>query len=424
MLEFSSGGRRVSQKEFFENLERQAIDAAMKQLEEKIYAAASSIIDPETGKHAEVFITRPDDTHILLRTRGSPAFARELEKRLDLSEGSITTGASDSSNEQAMPDNTPPRLYLAHASEDHHTLARPLAEKLMAAGIQVWFDEWEIRAGDSLRRKMEEGLASCTHFLVLLTPHSLNKPWVQTEIDAGFIRGVGGESRFIGVRVGLGVDQLSPFLRTLRCPEIRLESGDEVAGLIADIHDVSRKPPLGTPPKYVRAVPDGLGSWSKSAIAVAEFVARKSEHGRAIDPQLDFASVADATGLSEEDVRLGVLDLKEAGLVKSSETIGRNSFWPLAPFFVEFDKHFLGFDNKADAVAIATYLINQKFDGADAQHIAGQFPDWPVRRLNGALNYLAERRLVQSVKGFDGLPYALTALHINDRTRRFVRENA
>ena len=72
----------------------------------------------------------------------------------------------------------------------------------MAKGIEVWFDEWEIRAGDSLRRKMEEGLANCTHFVVLLTPNSLHKPWVETEIDAGFIRAVGGESRFIGIRVG------------------------------------------------------------------------------------------------------------------------------------------------------------------------------------------------------------------------------
>ena len=47
-----------------------------------------------------------------------------------------------------------PRVYLAHASEDHETLAKPLARALIANGIDVWFDEWEIRTGDSLRRKM------------------------------------------------------------------------------------------------------------------------------------------------------------------------------------------------------------------------------------------------------------------------------
>jgi hypothetical protein len=58
MLEFRSGGRRVSQNEFFENLQNEAIEAGMKQLEQRVHDAAPSIIDPETGKHAEVFVRR------------------------------------------------------------------------------------------------------------------------------------------------------------------------------------------------------------------------------------------------------------------------------------------------------------------------------------------------------------------------------
>jgi hypothetical protein len=188
MFEFRSGGRRVSQDEFFENLKDEAIEAGMKELEQRVHSAAASIIDPETGKHADVFVRRRGPTELILRTRGSSAFARELEKRLGIEAGSIE-------NMSAQAANDVPRVYLAHASEDHDTLARPLAESLMANGIEVWFDEWEIHAGNSLRRKMEEGLANCTHFVVLLTPSSLHKPWVETEIDAGFIRAVGGESR-------------------------------------------------------------------------------------------------------------------------------------------------------------------------------------------------------------------------------------
>ena len=36
----------------------------------------------------------------------------------------------------------------------------------MQRGIDVWYDNWEIGYGDSLRRKMEEGLSECTHFVV------------------------------------------------------------------------------------------------------------------------------------------------------------------------------------------------------------------------------------------------------------------
>src|SRR3546814_13021956 len=100
------------------------------------------------------------------------------------------------------------RVYLAHASEDK-ALARPLAEGLMARGIDVWYDNWEIGFGDSLRRKMEEGLGDCTHFVVLLTATSIGKAWVNEEIDAGLMKAVEDrksvvEGKSVSVSVDLG----------------------------------------------------------------------------------------------------------------------------------------------------------------------------------------------------------------------------
>jgi hypothetical protein len=60
-------------------------------LEQQVHDAAASIIDPETGKHAEVFVRRRSPTELTLRTHGSPAFVRELEKRLGVETGSIET---------------------------------------------------------------------------------------------------------------------------------------------------------------------------------------------------------------------------------------------------------------------------------------------------------------------------------------------
>lgn len=417
MFEFRSGGRRVSQEQFFENLKTEAIEAGMKELERRAHAAAASIVDPETGTHADVFVRRRSPTQLILRTRGSPAFARELERRLGVDTGSIETMGT-----QVTPD--VPRVYLAHGSDDHEMLAKPLAEALMAQGIEVWFDEWEIRAGDSLRRKMEEGLANCTHFVVLLTPNSLHKPWVETEIDAGFIRAVGGESRFIGIRAGVSVDDLSPFLRTLRCPEVRLDQQAEVESLIADIHGVSRKPERGAAPRYVKTVPEGLKGWSASAIAVAEYLVRNSQCGGEMDPQANVAVVTAATGLPAEDVELGVLDLSEAGLVKCLRgMMSLECFWPETGLFVEFDQHFLGFDNRRDAIAVANWLVSQKIDGIGIAELAQHFPDWPVRRLNSALNYLDDAKLIDPLKAVDSSPWTMHCLHVSNRTRRFARDH-
>ena len=105
------------------------------------------------------------------------------------------------------------KVYLAHASEDKPRVL-PIAEYLMANGVDVWLDEWEIEPGNSLRQKMEEGLGAMTHFVVVLTKTSITKPWVAKEIDVGLVQQVGGKSRFVPLVVDLDTAKFSPFLQS------------------------------------------------------------------------------------------------------------------------------------------------------------------------------------------------------------------
>lgn len=416
MLKVTSDGGRFDLTQFAKALHDEALKVGLQELEARARGAASSIVDPETGKHAQVFVRKKSEAELVICTHGSQVFARELERRLGMTMGSI-----ESKNTAAGPD--VPRLYLAHASEDHEPLARPLALRLMANGIAVWFDEWEIRTGDSLRRKMEEGLTDCTHFLVLLTPWSLSKPWVRSEIDVGFVRAIGGQSRFLGLRIGTEVGDLSPFLQTLRCPAIDLGSDTEVEGLIADIHGISRKPERGPAPKYVSTVPEALAGWSKSAVAVAEYLVLNSKLGRKFDPQVLLADLAKTLGLPEEDVRLGALDLSEAGLIEKSREIGSQRYWPLPGLFVEFDRHFLNFDNEKDAIALANWLISQNIRDLKIEDLAPNFSGWEPRRLNSALAYLEEAKLIDATKTINSGPWLVYRLRVTDHTRRFVRDH-
>lgn len=411
MIEYRSGGRRLSQKQFFDGIKEKVIDAAMNEMEERVHATASSIIDPETGRHAEVIVRRTGPTSFALSTQGSPAFARELERRLGIEEGEVEKIAQPVS----------PRIYLAHASEDHETLAKPLAEKLMASGVEVWLDAWEIQTGDSLRQKMEEGLAESTHFLVLLTPHSIGKAWVEREIDVGFVRLVNGKSRFLGIRCGVKVSDLSEFLQTLRCPALDLTDDGDVAGLVADIHGASRKPALGAVPRYVKPAASGLANWSSSAQTVAEHLVRSSKVGRVFDPRTDINRVAEATGLPEADVRLGVLDLADAGLIERSRTSTSESFWPKAALFVEFDRHFMDFDNHEDGGAIANLLVNEEIRQIKAKDLAERFSEWEPRRLNSAIQYLEAVRAINVYRTLDTGPWAVWQINTNERTLKFVR---
>ena len=74
-------------------------------------------------------------------------------------------------------------VFISHASEDKEAIARPLYEALKARGLSVWFDEAELTLGDSLRRKIDDGLARCRYGIVILSPRFLEKEWPQRELD-------------------------------------------------------------------------------------------------------------------------------------------------------------------------------------------------------------------------------------------------
>jgi TIR domain len=74
-------------------------------------------------------------------------------------------------------------FFLSHAWEDKETIARPLYGALTAAGVSVWFDEAELKIGDSLRMKIDDGLARCKFGIVIISPNFLNKEWTQRELD-------------------------------------------------------------------------------------------------------------------------------------------------------------------------------------------------------------------------------------------------
>jgi hypothetical protein len=74
-------------------------------------------------------------------------------------------------------------LFLSHASEDKETVARPLYNALRASGVTVWFDDAVLKMGDSLRRKIDDGLSICRYGIVIISPSFLMKEWPQRELD-------------------------------------------------------------------------------------------------------------------------------------------------------------------------------------------------------------------------------------------------
>jgi hypothetical protein len=59
---------------------------------------------------------------------------------------------------------------------------RPLANALRQKGLRVWYDEFELRLGDSLRRKIDEGIARSVFGIVVLSPAFFAKKWTKSVV--------------------------------------------------------------------------------------------------------------------------------------------------------------------------------------------------------------------------------------------------
>lgn len=83
--------------------------------------------------------------------------------------------------------------FISHASEDKDDIVRPLAQALQQRGYDIWYDEFSLTLGDSLRRSIDRGLAGSKFGIVVLSPNFLTKEWPQRELDGLTAREIDGQ---------------------------------------------------------------------------------------------------------------------------------------------------------------------------------------------------------------------------------------
>lgn len=82
-----------------------------------------------------------------------------------------------------------PRAFISHDSRDKLAIAEPIALQLQKLMCPVWYDQFSLRVGDSLRESIEQGLKECPKCILVLTPNFLsNGGWTKREYDSIFTR--------------------------------------------------------------------------------------------------------------------------------------------------------------------------------------------------------------------------------------------
>jgi hypothetical protein len=74
-------------------------------------------------------------------------------------------------------------IFVSHATEDKGAIARPLAGALIDEGFSVWFDEFELKIGDSIRASIDGGLRQSTYGIVILSRNCFCRQWTEAELN-------------------------------------------------------------------------------------------------------------------------------------------------------------------------------------------------------------------------------------------------
>lgn len=120
------------------------------------------------------------------------------------------------------------RCFLSHNKADKH-VARKIGAHLTLVGMDVWFDEWEIQAGDSIPGKLNEGLGGFDAFILVWSEHADRSNWVRGELNAAIMRSIQDNSAKI-VPCLLDATPLPPLIADRRGIDF---SGDEREGALA-----------------------------------------------------------------------------------------------------------------------------------------------------------------------------------------------
>jgi len=75
------------------------------------------------------------------------------------------------------------RVFISHSAGDAEW-ARSFAQALKERGLDVWFDEFNVRPGESLRDALESGLRNSDVLVALLDPEHPSKPAMYFELGA------------------------------------------------------------------------------------------------------------------------------------------------------------------------------------------------------------------------------------------------
>ncbi len=153
--------------------------------------------------------------------------------------GSIPSVEAQHSPRKEVPAPQEWDAFICHASEDKDDFVRPLAEGLRQNGLEVWYDEFTLKVGDSLRRAIDRGLQHSRYGVVVLSPAFFAKEWPQKELDGLVAKEVGGKKVILPVWHKVTAADVRKYSLTL-ADKVAANSSEGIPSVVARLLEAIR----------------------------------------------------------------------------------------------------------------------------------------------------------------------------------------
>ena len=144
--------------------------------------------------------------------------------------------------------------FISHASEDKESFVRSLANELRSKGLVIWFDEFTLQVGDSLRESIDRGLAGSNYGIVVLSPDFFRKRWPQQELNGLVAREITEHKVILPIWHNISHDEVARYSLIL-ADRFAVKSSDGLQNVVSKLLEVIR-PELGIDRSIASTLPE------------------------------------------------------------------------------------------------------------------------------------------------------------------------
>lgn len=129
-------------------------------------------------------------------------------------------------------------VFISHASEDKEEVVRPLANALKDRKLNVWYDEFELKIGDSLWQKIDKGVAKSKFGIIILSKNFIKKGWTNYELDGLITRSISNQQILLPIWHNITKQEVidySPSIADKVARSTSVNTIEEIADEIAEI---------------------------------------------------------------------------------------------------------------------------------------------------------------------------------------------